>query len=129
MPWANVALYTIMLKGSVESYMEHIKNENIVFFDRGILDTVCYSEMTGNGISAEMDAYARNCLYNRTVFILPPWFEIYATDDERKQNWEEAETTYHKMKVMYERYGYNVIDVPKDSVENRIKYMEKCLKD
>lgn len=119
-PWANVALYTeFMLKGSVESYMEHVKNENIVFFDRGILDTVCYSEMTENRISAEMDAYAKNCIYNRKVFILPPWFEIYATDSERKQNWKEAETTYHKMKAMYERYGYNVIDVPKDSVENR----------
>jgi predicted ATPase len=123
LPWGDTGLYTkLMLKGSVESYIENAENENIIFFDRGILDTICYSDMIGNGISAEMDEYAKK-LYNKRVFILPPWFEIYATDSERKQDWEEAEMTYHKMKIIYEKYGYDTIDVPRDSVRNRVSFV------
>ena len=120
LPWEDTKQYTeLMLKKSVEDYLKNINNNNISFFDRGILDTLCYSEMIDNGISPEMDKYARKYLYNDIVFILPPWFEIYSTDSERKQNWHEAEITYHKMKEIYKRYGYRVIDVPKDKVENR----------
>ena len=47
-----------------------------------------------------------NCSYNPIVFILPPWKEIYQTDNERKQDWQEAEHTYFQMKSTYEKYGY-----------------------
>jgi len=120
LPWGNTGLYTeLMLKGSVDSFMAHINNNNTTFFDRGILDTICYAEMIGIGISAAMNEYANNYLYNRQVFILPPWLEIYETDSERKQNWEEAKMTYQQMKATYEKYGYKVVDVPKEDVKVR----------
>lgn len=124
LPWEDTRLYTeLMLKGSVESYMNNINSKDITFFDRGIPDTICYAGMIGLEISPVMNKYAENCLYNRQVFILPPWLDIYTTDGERKQNWEEAEMTYFRMKATYENYGYKVIDVPKDTVENRLKFV------
>ncbi len=35
-----------------------------------------------------MQPYAENWGYNKTVFILPPWQEIYEKDNERKQDWD-----------------------------------------
>lgn len=129
LPWKDSRLYCeLMLQGSVESYLKNINNENLIFFDRGILDTICYSEMVGNGISAEMNECAEKYLYNKKVFILPPWFEIYATDNERKQDWKEAEMTYLKMRAIYEKYGYEVIEVPKDKVENRKDFILEMLR-
>ncbi|WP_345232024.1 AAA family ATPase [Olivibacter ginsenosidimutans] len=122
LPWKNKAHYTeLMLERSVKSYREvQLSNtKSPVFFDRSILDTLCYAEMIGYGISAEMDFCARTYRYNPKVFILPPWSAIYTTDEERKQTWEEAEQTYGLMKATYEKYDYQVIEVPKDTVENR----------
>ncbi len=122
LPWKNKELYTdLMLKASVDSYVEAFNNSStsILFFDRGILDTLCYAQMVGIRISDEMNEMVNSYLYNKRVFILPPWLEIYQTDDERKQTWEEAVFTYEKMKETYTKYGYEIIEVPKGSVENR----------
>lgn len=130
-PWKDKALYAeLMLKASVESYSS-IKAENtssIYFFDRGIPDTLCYADMIGLGISDQMVALANACRYNRRVFILPPWHEIYTTDDERKQTWEEAVQTFYKLKATYQKLDYEVIEVPKDTVINRVKFIEQVLK-
>lgn len=49
---------------------------------------------------------------------MPPWKEIYKTDGERKQTWEEVVYILDKMKETYLEYGYEVIELPKDTVEN-----------
>jgi predicted ATPase len=61
-------------------------------------------------------------LYRR-IFILPPWKEIYVTDEERKQSWEEALNTYDAMRKVYDRYGYDVLEVPKEDVEKRVEFI------
>jgi predicted ATPase len=126
LPWKNKELYTgLMLKAAVESYkLTLTKNSSsIYFFDRGILDTLCYANMIGLGISDEMESIAKTHLYNKKVFVLPPWIEIYQTDSERKQTWEEAIFTFKKMRETYVKYGYEVIEVPKETVENRRNYI------
>jgi predicted ATPase len=44
---------------------------------------------------------------------------IYETDNERKQNWQQAVDTYEIMRDIYIRYGYNIINVPFDTIINR----------
>ncbi|KIO78275.1 ATPase [Pedobacter lusitanus] len=125
LPWKNARYFThLMLEASVRSY-EAIqdRSEAIHFFDRGIPDTLCYADMIGLGISAEMDRTAKKCPYNSIIFMLPPWPEIYQTDEERKQSWEEAVFTYTKMKETYIKYGYELVEVPKDEIENRVRFV------
>lgn len=127
LPWQDYVLYTeIMLERSVLSYTEtakkHITNQP-VFFDRGIPDTLCYAELTKQPITEKMTAYAREYRYNRNVFILPPWEAIYHTDAERKQSWEEAVATYEQMVQTYRQHGYTIIEVPQDTVENRLAFI------
>lgn len=113
-----------MLEASAKSYNSVPQNDSdIYFFDRGILDTICYANMIGLDISAEMESMGKNYLYNSKVFILPPWLEIYHPDNERKQTWEEAAATFTKMKETYLNYGYEIIEVPRDSVENRVNFI------
>ncbi|MDH6303687.1 putative ATPase [Parabacteroides sp. PF5-5] len=125
-PWKDNSLYTeLMLHRSVEDYMtakarQHTK---AVFFDRGIPDSLCHWVMSGNPITEEMEEAVQKCRYESIVFILPPWKEIYCTDEARKQDWEEAEYTYHKMVEIYESYGYQLVVVPKDTPENRKRFI------
>ena len=57
--------------------------------------------------------------YSKQVFILPPWEDIYCTDKERKQLFNEAIDTYYVMKEVYEKAGYTLIEIPKVPVTER----------
>ncbi len=130
LPWKNKALYAkLMLEASVRSY-QSIKDKQPskpVFFDRGILDAICYMNMENIPIPSAMKAMGLAHPYAPKVFILPPWKEIYQTDNERKQTWEEAGFTFEKMKETYLDYGYEVIEVPKTDVKTRRRFIESYL--
>lgn len=123
LPWKDRELYTqLMLDAAAESYKAAVNNEaQVVFFDRGILDAIGYARMIELGMTEEMTAFADPFRYNDKVFILPPWFEIYETDDARKQTWEEAVFTYNNLKKIYQEYGYQLIELPQDSVGRRVE--------
>lgn len=48
---------------------------------------------------------------------------IYENDSERKQTPEVAERTFEYMYETYKEYGYQVIEVPKTSVQQRIRFI------
>ncbi|MBK0369904.1 AAA family ATPase [Flavobacterium agrisoli] len=130
LPWKDKKRYTdLMFNVSVKTYLEiQLSNKNSIYlFDRGIIDSICYAEMCKLNISEEMNKIAIQCVFNKNVFILPPWADIYENDQERKQTWEEAVYTFEKMKEIYKKYGYNIIEVPKDTVENRKKFVHEVI--
>ena len=113
-----------MFNRSVESYLRTNKNgKQITFFDRGIPDALCYSTLIHSAITKVMQLCAENYRYNNRVFVLPPWFEIYQTDNERKQNWEEAVLTCAAIKDTYLQCNYQIIEVPKLPVESRVEFV------
>mgnify|MGYP001090906004 CR=1 FL=1 len=126
LPWKDKAEYAqLMFLKSVETY-RHIANRDqaaVYLFDRGILDSICYMNMEGIAMPDEFEEMAQQYRYNLTVFVLPPWKEIYETDNERKQSWAEAAYTFEKMIETYKQYGYQPIIVPKDTIENRRQFI------
>jgi predicted ATPase len=119
LPWGDTMRYAeLMHEYSVAAYRE-AGEEGPVFFDRGIPDTLSYLRLIGRDIPAVMEEDARRMRYNRKVFILPPWQEIYETDSERKQSWEEAVKTYRQLQRTYEEYGYQLVELAKNRVEER----------
>lgn len=127
LPWGNKALYAeLMLREGKRSYQEAVAasgGDDPVFFDRGIIDAVCYMIMEDIPVTRKVKKLIKACTYNSHVFILPPWREIYQPDKERKQTWAEAVRTYEDMKQTYISYGYEVIDVPKNTVANRADFV------
>ena len=132
LPWRNKELYKeIMFDRSLASYDQtekNIKNNKPVFFDRGFLDSICYATLIQSKIDNRMNTYAIKWRYNRIVFVLPPWQEIYAKDSERKQDWNESILTYEKMVETYQKYGYLIVEVPKVNVKNRADFVIKYIK-
>lgn len=131
LPWKNKSYYAqLMLDASLETY-QSIKGQissQIVFFDRGILDAICYMKMENISISEEVNNLVDGHPYSRKIFMLPPWKEIYETDNERKQTWREAVYTFEKMKQTYLEYGYEIIEVPKDTIDNRCGFVLESIK-
>lgn len=122
LPWKNKQFYADkMIAASILDYNRATASQpnESCFFDRGILDAVCYADMIGYALSTETMKKVLKCSYNPKVFILPPWKEIYQTDNDRKQDWQEAEYTYFQIKSVYERFGYEVINVPIGNIDER----------
>ena len=123
LPWKNKELYkNLMFDRSIEGFKQADKKygkDTPVFFDRGFLDSLCYATMVGSGVDERMECFAENWRYNQKVFMLPPWKEIYHSDTERKQDWNEAVLTYEMMKKTYQTYGYEIIEIPKTTVSER----------
>lgn len=131
LPWKDKTNYArLMLEASIQTYLRITgqQSSKVSFFDRGILDTICYMKMENIPVSAAVDGLATIHRYNRKVFILPPWKDIYEMDNERKQTWHEAVYTFKKMKQTYLEYGYEIIEVPKDSVKFRCEFIVNQIK-
>jgi len=91
-----------------------------VFFDRGIFDSY---RANGAEPSATLIEAIRTRRYNASVFVFPPWREIYETDAERKQDWDEAEATFDKVLRVLPQLGYEPVVVPKGDLAARAAFV------
>lgn len=122
-PWANTEGYShLMLARSIEAYLEHRSATLSVFFDRGIPDVLCYARII-NRTADEVESACHTYRYNQKVFIAPPWEEIYATDRERKQTFQEAVLTHAMMTEAYQSCGYELIELPRTSAKERAEFV------
>ena len=113
----------LLLEGRKRQFKEALNEEaNIVFLDRGIPDVLAYMHYIGDSYPSFFDQACRDHNYTK-IFILPPWEEIYVSDDERYENYEQAKLIYNHLVETYEKYGYNLIEVPKGTVEERILFI------
>jgi predicted ATPase len=70
-----------------------------------------------------MEEAAATFRYHGRVFIAPPWPDIFRQDSERKQSLEEAVRTYESMVDVYGAYGYELVELPRSSVEQRVRFV------
>ena len=102
-PWLDTELYaSLMLKRSVEDYLTHSTATRTTFFDRGILDTLTHARVSGFRLPDLAYVEAQKYRYNRMVLMVPPWREIYETDAERKQTFEESLVVYRVNTEVYQ---------------------------
>ena len=124
LPWLDATSYSeLMLQSSIQDYTRLSNEIDLFFFDRGIPDILGYVELINLSNKDVFVEAAESFRYNSTIFILPPWEDIYSTDAERKQNFELAVQTYDAMKDVYNRLGYELVEVPCLSVEARTRFI------
>lgn len=91
-----------------------------VFFDRGLMD--CWN---ADGVAPwpELEAALAARRYARTVFVFPPWREIYANDTERTQDFAHAERAFAQATRQLPELDYEPVVVPIGSVEERAAFV------
>lgn len=124
LPWQHPALFAeLMLSWEMRSYTIAEQSGGLVFFDRGVVDVVGYLRVMGQPVPSHMERAAECFRYNRLVFIGPPWEEIFAQDRERKQDFDEAVRTYEAMVDAYTERGYELTELPRASIEERMRFV------
>ncbi|WP_175971300.1 AAA family ATPase [Burkholderia sp. BCC0322] len=128
LPWRDPAAFAeLMLSWEMRSYDLARRVRGPVFFDRGVPDVVGYLRLTGLPVPAHAQAAARRFRYHPRVFIAPPWPDVYAQDTERRQDFAEAVRTYDAMVECYTSYDYRLIELPRDSVQARVRFVMDAL--
>ncbi|MFM7017699.1 AAA family ATPase [Flavobacterium sp.] len=113
----------LLLEGRKKQFHNaHKEPHDIVFLDRGIPDVLAYMHYIGDSYPAFFDQACREHIYTK-IFLLPPWEEIYISDNERYENFEQAKLIYNHLTETYQKYGYHLIEVPKGTVEERISFI------
>lgn len=122
-PWSNRALFAeLMLSWEMRSYRWAQQRPGVVLFDRGLPDVVGYLRLEGLPVPAHVYTAAENFRYHRQVLMTPPWQEIFEQDDERQQDFAEAERTYGAMAEVYAELGYRIVDVPRTDLASRVGF-------
>lgn len=124
LPWSNrPAFAELMLAWEMRSYREALRLNRPVIFDRGVPDVLGYLRLSKLPILPHVERAARIFRYHRRVFIAPPWKEIFGLDAERKQSFEEAQATYEAMVETYSGLGYDLVPLPLERVEERVRFV------
>lgn len=98
---------------------------SILFFDRSFMDSACQLfDSDAVGYNKIKDSYLQN-RFNTKVFITSPWREIYRNDSERDQSFEESIVVHDRLEKWYREHDYNIIVLPKDTIENRAEFILK----
>lgn len=118
----------LLLKGRVNQFAAS-KNSGskLAFLDRGIPDVIAYMDYIGDDYPEEFEKSCRENTYDH-VFILAPWQDIYKTDNERYESFEQAVTIHHKLLDTYSKYNYDIQDVPFASVVERANHIINSIK-
>jgi predicted ATPase len=111
----------LLLDGRKKQYDDAVRDEtNLIFIDRGIPDVVAYLDYINTTYPSHFEDACMQYRYDH-IFVLPPWKEIFLSDSERYENFEQAVAIQEHITRTYERFGYRLIAVPTGKVEQRIE--------
>ncbi|HLV39368.1 ATP-binding protein [Xanthomarina sp.] len=117
-----------LLEGRIKQYEDALKLENdLVFLDRGVPDVLAYMDFADESYPEDFISACKNCKYTQ-VYVLAPWQEIFISDSERYENFEQSLEIHEQLLHTYKKYHYNLINIPFDTVENRVDYLLDTLK-
>jgi predicted ATPase len=109
-----------LLHGRIQQFENAINGLN--FYDRGIPDVPAYHHYTNDPIPQEYLDASKEYRYDQ-VFFLPPWKEIYTSDQERYESYDQAMEIAQILLKFYRSLDYQPIKVPKMSLGDRLRFI------
>jgi len=110
-----------LLKGRFNQYEEASSiSSPLLFYDRGLVDIVAYLDYAGTDYPQKFIDLCNEHRYDR-VFVLPPWEEIYHSDNERYESYSQATSIYNMLKSSYEKFGYIIREIKPGTIEERVE--------
>ncbi|MFT5601312.1 MAG: putative ATPase [Parvicella sp.] len=124
-PWNQMKLFSDMVLNRMIQLTNSFQPNELCFLDRGMVDLIGYMDFANQPIPENYILEAKRLGYAKKVFFLPIWADIYTNDEERKESLDEAKAIGSALYNAYERLGFELIEVPKGSVVERIDFIEQ----
>ncbi|MFA7263576.1 MAG: AAA family ATPase [Caulobacter sp.] len=124
LPWDAPAKFAeLALSRGLNQRITAATAGGLAFFDRGIVEPLSGLEQLGLPVPAHFRRAAQVCRYDETVFVAPPWPEIFRADAERRHGFDEAVAEYGPLTAAYARLGYRLVELPKVEVAARADFV------
>lgn len=118
----------LLLEGREKQYIDAITlKSDFVFFDRGIPDIHAYMDFTKKDYPDFFKAKSLKFKYDH-VFLFKPWKEIFTSDNERYESFEESIIIDIYLQNSYRELNYMIMEVPFDTIEKRTDFILNKLK-
>ena len=130
LPWVSLESFARKAIDLGRRDREEVRKQKLrwIFFDRSLVDAYAALAHATGDISATDELLSRD-RYHPTVFLTPPWPEIYSEDAERRNDFEAAVAEFERLKMIYPALGYSVVLLPKIPVEDRADFLLARLSD
>ena len=113
----------MLFEGRERQYIDAQKsNSKLVFFDRGLPDVHAYMEYTNEKYPEYFMEKSLSYKYDH-VFLFRPWEQIYISDNERYESFEESVKINLHLERTYQDLGYLIQDVPFGSIKERVDFI------
>ena len=102
-------------------------SESLCFFDRGMPDVLAYMDYFGQSYPEEFIKTCKEHRYTH-IFILPPWEDIFTSDNERMESFQQALDLHEHLMAIYQQFGYQINILPKTTVSERVAILLETIK-
>ena len=116
-----------ILRRDIEKYLNRPRTSEWVFFDRGLIEAIGMLHEASSLSTSELTSMLATYPFHATVFVLPPWEAIYATDAERDQSFADAVDVHRRVVQWYRSCGYVLDEVPRLAVAQRAEHVLRTL--
>lgn len=124
LPWLDHHTFNnAVFEARKKQYDEASILGGLYFFDRGLPDSLAYLLADEKEIPEKHFKETRLRPYFPVVFLTPPWKEIYQKDNERWEDFSYATKVHDNIRAFYGSFGYELIDIPFDTVQNRVNFI------
>lgn len=123
LPWNNREKFQKSVEErTINDWLENTDG----FFDRSLVDEIAFRKYYNMDTTKTYEV----CKTHRydLVFMFPPWKEIYVNDEARVESFETSSDIYNHLVDAYKTTGYDVINVPKVSIKERVNFILEYLK-
>lgn len=127
LPWADVAKLVELCVSRALYFYNTAPADRCVLFGRSIVDAVCSLARLGLPTPVPLREALARYRYAPTVFMTPPWQELFAQDEERRHTSADAVAEYEHLMGTYPANGYEVEVIPKAGIHERADFLEERL--
>ena len=133
-PWKNPnAFCELLITRSIEDFyrakaMATVEG-GLIFFDRSYLEGIRYYKTLNTIDTNTYDFFINDLRYFDTIYMAPPWEEIYCQNEERKHTFKKSVDDYDRLLSFYPKCGYKTIELPKVDVSSRIQFLLSSIHD
>ena len=124
LPWNDAAAFARAALGLARH--DWLSARGATLFDRGVIDAVLALRRAGAATEADA-ALLERFRYDETVYLAPPWPELFETDAERRHDRAAAEAEYADLAEAIPNLGYRLVTLPRLPKEERVDWLAAAL--
>lgn len=123
LPWKDPAKFQQEVFKKRLKFYNSVNENSIAFVDRGVPDQIAFALYKGYSKPISLLKYSNELRYAKSVFICPPWFNIYCNDEIRTETFHEASVIHNLLIEVYSELNYEIVELPLLTIKERTDFI------